>query len=139
MKLKQHIDTPRLLPAIMTTLEKKCQFSQNQFKFELQDNVATMESYQLDPHNIRLFFLLVNEVTEELKKKGCERVRMWCTKTDWDKYIKHTNWKLVEKETNQQNILSDIIFGGEHAILTEIETDKFPVELARGCGFDPLN
>ena len=125
----------------MTIVEKSCRFSKNKFKFDLDGTVAVLDSYEMDPTNIRLFFILVVEITDILKEKGCTCVRMWCVQSDWDNYIKNTDWKIVTKDTKQQNIINSLIpkeIRGEQRVLTEVEIDKFPTAIAKGCGFEPV-
>ena len=94
----------------------------------------------MDTTNMRLFFKLLTTAQGELKKEGCHKVRVWCTKHDWDRFISRTRWARVDDGTVYQQTLQLTLDPEQRCgrmVLTEVDIDEYVLAVAEGCNYKP--
>lgn len=107
----------------MTIIEKSCKYgSNNMIRFNLEDEIATMESYNIEYEEMKLFFIMIMDITDMLIEKGCKKVRMMTEYNDYAEFLKETDWAIVEQL--------------ETTVLLEIDVEKYPTAVAAGSGFE---
>jgi hypothetical protein len=101
-----------------------CDNSDNLFEFEIiNDDTSIMIDSFIDKSNIKLFFLLLKEIIDNLNQSNIKYLQQYVYRSDYES-IKHLDWEII-------NDKDDII-------IIQCDINKSLRNIAAGLGFDNI-
>lgn len=80
----------------------------NYIRYRIDGKTLWIENYNIDENDIKAFFVILKSSINELEMLGCQKLRQWVKKHEWEKFLKE-KWKLVEEDQEYNLIECEIL------------------------------
>ena len=85
-------------------------FSDSMISFEYENDACWIDKYYIDEDNIKMFFVLLKDSIEKMKKSGYKKFLQLVSNDDWEIFLsKDDIWKIEKEHSDRtKTIMCDI-------------------------------